>query len=344
MFMKRRRAFTLIELLVVIAIIAILIALLVPAVQKVREAAARAQCLNNLKQLGIAMHNYHNNNKRFPAGFTIAAGQTDPVHAGETTAFYHLLPYLEAGNIIQGYDTSQYWYAPINQPAVIAKVPGLLCPSNTGAAVLDLTIYGQGAALPPTAGSTDYALCRGANGTLHYNWNLIPQAVRGVFNIQTEGLTTVGVRVLDITDGTSATIAMGDAASGSALFKVRDPVSGAVVPSATLIQAWGAANFGLTTGGYTNTFYGSVFATTAQAPAQPEPMNRNPATPTATAYEPTGNNSGSPQDFMSGFRSNHSGGCNFLFCDGAVRFIRQGIDQNSYQALSTYAGADVATE
>src|ERR1019366_5740234 len=104
MFARNRRAFTLIELLVVIAIIAILIALLVPAVQKVRESAARAQCVNNLKQLGLAMHNYHGAYKQFPPGFVAT---TDLQDGGEATAFPYLLPYLEGGNVVVGYDVSQ---------------------------------------------------------------------------------------------------------------------------------------------------------------------------------------------------------------------------------------------
>src|SRR2546423_4252852 len=91
-----RRAFTLIELLVVIAIIAILIALLVPAVQKVREAASRTQCRNNLKQIGLAMHNYHGVQKSFPPGFTSSAAFTDGPSMGQRWGWgAYLLPYLE---------------------------------------------------------------------------------------------------------------------------------------------------------------------------------------------------------------------------------------------------------
>src|SRR5262245_62015711 len=98
MRIQSRSAFTLIELLVVIAIIAILIALLVPAVQKVREAAARSQCTNNLKQIGLALHNYHGVSKILPPGFTIAVGSTDPTQHANTTGFTYLLPYLEQGH------------------------------------------------------------------------------------------------------------------------------------------------------------------------------------------------------------------------------------------------------
>ena len=342
MFKRQRNAFTLIELLVVIAIIAILIALLVPAVQKVREAAARAQCENNLKQMGLALHNYHSAYKIFPPGFRSA--NSDLAHNGEATAFTYMLPNLEGGNILKGYDVNQIWHAPANQPAVATAFKVFVCPSNVGQTGL-INVAPYDSTIQSVAGVTDYALCHGANGSLHWDWTKIPLQARGVFNIQIEGVTKSGIRLGDITDGSSSTIAIGDAACGSPRFKVRDPITNAVAPTGKLIQSWGAACVNPVSSSYGGTqFFGSVFAVTAQNATLPEPLNRDPGTPTYYGADTTGSNSGASIDYISNFRSNHPGGGNFLFCDGTVRWIATGINQTTYQAFSTYAGGETVSD
>jgi prepilin-type N-terminal cleavage/methylation domain-containing protein len=212
----RRSGFTLIELLVVIAIIATLIALLLPAVQAAREAARRSQCRNNLKQFGIAMHNYHDTNRMFPLGSSVYGGQTGSpgvisyTHA-MADAFLLLTPYDEQTAFAHAYQ----WNRSVDSQTVTASTNGI---GLTPAAITAASASGLYRCpsdtfpdtFPPAVGVLDvplnYLLCHGVNDQYCWKTSGIPARELGVFNIN------ANTRIRDITDGTSSTFAIGEGA------------------------------------------------------------------------------------------------------------------------------------
>jgi len=349
---RRSNAFTLVELLVVIAIIGILVALLLPAIQAAREAARRSQCLNTLKQYGIAMQNYHSANGQFPEG-THMGSQFDFHNSANAT----LLPYFEEAALHSIYDPKEQWEN--QKPGVAATViPIFKCPSSSLVnpvedrlllLVVDDAVYG----------ASEYALSKGYNdafcvrpgsGTKVPDTGRVPNQVRGVFDLQ------FGASIRQITDGTSKTIAVGDA-SGDPAWKVcpqvgcKDPLPD---PLGELPIAW----MGWIIGEPNSTaFFGALGPKCSLYASTIEPMNKYPVTDTFLDIQQYASDTLStiPDGYckssyesgkhrVSNFRSNHPGGCNFLMADGSVTFLTDGIDMESYRARSTIAGEEIIKE
>jgi prepilin-type N-terminal cleavage/methylation domain-containing protein len=231
---KRSDAFTLIELLVAIAIIAILIALLLPAVQYAREAARRTQCKNNLKQIGLALHNYHSALGVFPPAY-IAADLTDPENTAPGWGWTSmLLPYLDQGPV---YNRCNF-DLPIEHPTNITvqgeRLSLFMCPTDTMAHPFDVT-DDSGGILASQVATNSYAACFGSGGEIGKS----PDLGNGFF------FRNSSLRVRDIVDGTNSTIAIGERSAalsqnawvGAVAFGVSRVTAGAPVYSVAVEEA-----------------------------------------------------------------------------------------------------------
>lgn len=346
---SERSAVTLVELVVVVAIIAVICALLLPAVQKGREAANRLQCQNNLKQIGLALHQYHDRTGSFPSGSTVHG--TDNTEMAGFGGFVPLLPFLEQEPLYRRWNLNGKWYEPPNDALVSAEVPVFYCPSNRRGGVIDMSFLVPIAGRPlPNLGACDYLLCMGANAAFCEVCQVGP-AGRGVFQINSR------TRLIDISDGASQTFAAGEGAGNNPRFGMRlyyqDTAAGAGLFPGQLPwidQSWCAAPAATQALNSLGLMGGACLGITALRGGHPdpfdEPMNRALALP-AFDYNNGCTNSGTAPgtyDTTGGFRSVHQDGCHFLFCDGSVRFITQTVAPATYRALSTIAGGEVVGE
>jgi prepilin-type N-terminal cleavage/methylation domain-containing protein/prepilin-type processing-associated H-X9-DG protein len=306
-----RRGFTLIELLVVIAIIGVLVGLLLPAVQKIRETANRLKCQNNLKQIGLALHNYHDSQLSLPPGYRAALpysdGTTDTAPGWGWAA--HILPQLEQDNVYRMIQFDLPVEHALNAPAVRTMLRLYLCPSDLPPAAAFAVPDGFGNPLA-LAAPASYAACAGGDES-----ETTDRYGLGAFYRNSQ------VRLTDITDGTSTTILIGE-------------------------RAWANAE-----GIWAGVVSGGVCRRGPYNPCPGSSSAWAPAPTLVLAHSHLNNTAADTDGGLDDFSSKHSGGSNFLFGDGAVHFLRDvpgdrpgggyTPDGLIFQALGTRANGEI---
>jgi prepilin-type N-terminal cleavage/methylation domain-containing protein/prepilin-type processing-associated H-X9-DG protein len=325
---RRARGFTLIELLVVIAIIAILIGLLLPAIQKVREAASRTQCANNLKQIGIAVHNYHD-----------AYGQLPPLRVSNNHASWLVLimPFMEQENIARLWTFSEHYSTATNAPGRLLQVKSYYCPSRrgpSGSSVSRVEDVRPGDSDPPPDFTGPFTDSRffGSNN---------PSGALGDYAGSVGSCTAYPPTSTSVIwSGTSANGALiqgvlnanGSFTSLTSLAKITDGTSNTFLAGEKHVPAgmYGRAKVG------DGSIYNGVWTIYSGRLAGPEdPLAQSPYDVSPSLH--------GDAFFGRKFGSSHPGLCQFVFCDGSVKAISTGIDAENLRRLAVRNDGEVIT-
>ncbi len=310
---RTRDGFTLIELLVVIAITATLIGLLLPAVQKVRSAAARTQCQNNLKQIGLALHNYHDANGRFPAGSRCSV-------TGECYENWAitLLPFLEQAPLADRYHRDKPNYDPAQADVRTTRVLAYVCPADTSG-FDPIKPYG-GPGGDQVYMPSNYKGCEGlSNGSNYFDklsdaLSLVAtghRSWRGALHVTSAGVGLGAEQLTGVKDGTSGTLLAGEYATTTQ-------------PSHRAFWAYSYWEW-------------SLSAVSQDGAGGPAPYILGSSYEACVAREQNVSQSACKR----GWGSLHpGGGVNFLYCDGAVRWVERSVDMRVLEAQATIAGGE----
>lgn len=315
-----RRAFTLVELLVVIAIIGVLVALLLPAVQAAREAARRSQCLNNFKQVGLAFLNYESGKAQLPFPTYSQDPLTPQIVLGVNNWAPHVLPYLEQGNLIAGYDVKVDWWKEPNRNIVQNPVSVLTCPSTPN----PNRIQDKPETTPPnkTGACGDFVVPTGVHTDVNNSLAAADQFpagadLQGVVAVKSEFNTANELK--NVTDGTSNTIMIGECAGREDVWRGREffPVDYTGSPR---VRARGGA-----------------WATTDN------PYDIGQRKAWHASFDPIPGNVAinNSNEWGHCFYSFHNGGSNFAFADGSVRFLAEDMNLRTLAELVTRANSEV---